>query len=246
MALKDLVAKKSTLTEAAIETLISQYVRYDPEEQEILFTPEAAILSNRQKVLVWFVAQQGWQFIVDAVLDVEVSPSVLGEAVGIPGGTLRPILKDLKDRHLLTSRAGRYSISSGGLLGIERELGGGPSSAHAAVSRRPKKASKRRHKGGPRKEVADGQQGHQHTTESKSSRRAVRGSKAAFDRAIREGFFDNGKTSADMHNHLQDRAFVVPRTSLPGYFLDAVRKERLTRSKQEVNGRTVWVYKTSN
>lgn len=37
---------------------------------------------------------------------------------------------------------------------------------------------------------------------------------------------------------------MVPQTSLPGYFLGAVRKGRLKRDEVDVGGKMVWAYTT--
>ena len=242
MALRDLVAQKAKLTEEAIEAIISDYVRYDIEDQEIVFTPDATGLSKKAKLLVFLVAQQGWQFVQDEVTDVEMTPAQLTESLGIAGGTLRPILKDLKDRNLLAAKSGKYTVRSTSLDAIKVELSGHGRS----IRRRRKKTSKVRMS----KPTGDS---HSSAGKASAAKKAPvnrpKGSTSpgqrpgeAFNGIVHDGFFSTGRTLAQLQARLHERAIIVKQTSLPTYLLAAVRDGRLTREKREVDGKVVWVY----
>src|SRR5258708_7824100 len=125
MALKDVVASKSALTEEAVEALIRDYIRYDLEEKEITFLSAAATLSGRQKVIVYLVALQGWPIVAKGEdIPTAATPGDIGARVGIHGGTLRPLLKDLKDRHLIAWKDGSYSVRAASLADVKAEMDG--------------------------------------------------------------------------------------------------------------------------
>ena len=125
MALKELVAKKAALTEDAIEVIVSPYIRYDVEMQELALTLAGGKLSKKSKILVYLVALQGWQFVTDAAIPKDAKPADLERALGIVGNTLRPILKELAHSHLIVARDGRYSVGVASLEAVRDALGAG-------------------------------------------------------------------------------------------------------------------------
>ena len=245
MALKDLVAQKAKLTEEAIEEIISEYARYDAEEREVVFTPEAATLSNKAKVLVFLVAQQGWQFVLDESIDVEIAPLDIGESLGIQGGTLRPLLKDLKDRNLVSVRDRKYSVRPSSLDAIKAEL-----SERKQSTLRPKgRTAKRKHQRARTNTESSPNVSNSLDNNAEKSpkhlKHAALSPGKAFDDMVGSGFFDNGKTLAELQERLHERAIIIKQTSLPSYLLAAVRKGRLARKKNNVSGKMVWVYTTA-
>ena len=230
MALKDLVAPKSALTEAAIEEVVSEYIRYDPESKEVHFLPAAAGLSGKSRVLVYLVALQGWPFVTSDPVITEARPADLESRLHIPGGTLRPMLKALKERHLIAAGSEGYTVRPAALPAIKVEL----SSAGQGTGDRPRRSPR------PRRRTTGDEAP---AVTSKSSRRP-KGSPLAdrFDQWIEDGFFDDPKTLADVQRKFHKEGFVLPQTSIPKYLLRALHGNRLTRDEAAINNKKVWVY----
>jgi hypothetical protein len=244
MALKDLIASTSALTEEAIENLIKDYARYDVEDKQVAFLPAASKLSGRQKVLVYLVALQGWPILAKGQeIPTAAKPAHLGERVGIHGGTLRPLLKDLKDRHLIATKGGAYSVRAASLSDIKAELEG------RAPARRPPKptrsgTAKGTHAKAPPKDALT-----KATPAGSKPKRKTAVGKAGeltekFNGWITDGFFDTPRTLSEVQGRFHEQGDIVPRTTIPSYLLAAVRARpaRLVRKKADVGGKDVWVY----
>ncbi|PRH86768.1 hypothetical protein C5L14_15815 [Labrys okinawensis] len=249
MALKDLIAQRSALAEDAIEQIIKNYVRYDPDEREIAFTPEFASLGNKGKILVYLVAIEGWSFVVDNPVVTETKPADLEDKLGIPGGSLRPTLKDLKDRHLVVSKGAGYSVRASSLSAIQRELDARAGDAPAPVRGRKTTKKAKTTATDSIEKLANGNPGEAGgtpaTKEQKKRKSASGGDlKQTFSGWIAEGFFDKPKTLADVQARFHEEAILIPRTSIPKYLLAGVRDKALSRNKQDVNGKHLWVYQT--
>ncbi len=233
MALKDLIASKSALTEGAIEALIKDYVRYDVEEKEITLLPAATALSSKQKVLVYLVALQGWPIVTkgDDVPPTAAKPADIGDRVGIHGGTLRPLLKDLKDRHLIGWKSGAYLVRAASLADIKKEIDG---KATAKKPARPRRAVK---------QPAAKQTGKAAKRKALSGRSGNLAEK--FNSWIADGFFKEPRTLADVQTRFHEQGDIIPQTAVPRFLLTAVRAKppRLTRKKADIGGKKVWVYK---
>lgn len=119
MPLKDLTVRGTVLREKQIEELVSDYVRYDPEAKEVVLLPTANSLKNNVKVLLYLVALQGWPFVTKDPVPTDATPAGIEHALHIPGGTLRPILKSLKDSHMILVKGRAYSIHAAALPHIK-------------------------------------------------------------------------------------------------------------------------------
>ena len=225
MALKDLVLSKATLTEEVIEKIVSGRVHYDVDECTISLTASGASLPAKKKLLTYLVALQGWPYVTDSSVHTDASPAELEQQLGIPGGTIRPMLTELRDKHLLSNKGGRYSVRAGGLHAITAELQG------TAMPDEVKPAS-----AAPRRSRAS-------SAENRRVKGAKTGSQSAlFARWIEEGFFDQPRRHADVVKKFRQAGVVVSPTSMPQLFLKAVRGGQLERNEAEVSGRSVWVY----
>jgi hypothetical protein len=250
MALKDLIAQKSALTEEAIEYLVKNYVRYDPDELDVAFTPEFASLGNKAKVLVYLVAVQGWEYVIDGPLAVETKPADLEEKLGITGGSLRPLLKDLKDRHLVVSKGTGYSVRPSHLAAVKRELDtrGVSSVSQARPRRSVKKGKSSPVEITPTLGSVPGRKGENSVVPQSKRRKVANGVDLSqiFNQWISDGFFNAPKTLRDVQNRFHEEAILIPQTSVPKYLLRGVRGGRLARKKQQVGKKEVWIYQTKN
>lgn len=256
MALKDLVAEKGALDEDAIERIVGPYVRYDVDAKEIHFTPAFASLSNKAKILAYLIALQGWRFVTDEPTPSDARPADIEAATGIPGGSLRPVLRSLSENRLVFERNSRYSVRGTSFPAIEAELTG---REERIVIRRRRPSGRKSVKSSTAGEVAaetdetaaEAPSPEEETVANGEARRSRKvGSKtgnvaATFERWIEEGYFHEPRTLSDVQKRFRKEAIMVPQTSLPGYFLAAVRKGRLTRDEVEANGKTVWAYTTA-
>jgi len=66
----------------------------------------------------------------------------------------------------------------------------------------------------------------------------------AFEKLLQANWFKGGKTLANLKDKLEEMAVIVPASHLPVHLLKACRGDhpRLTRNKEAVNGKKLWVY----
>jgi hypothetical protein len=236
VALKDLVADRRKIAEETIEKIVAPYVRYDPGAQEIVWTPQGGSLGNDAKVLVFLVAVLGWQYVLDESRDVKTKPADLEGELRIAGGTLRPILKKLKDSHLLVVVDGHYRVQLANLDSIETAIAG--ETLKGAWKSRARKPSK------IKPENADGERPNPvgDTTKLKKKRGASGQLKTFLTKWAGDGFFNEPKTLANLLERYHEHGVITKQTSLSGLMLEAVREGFLARTKLDVGGKQVWAY----
>jgi hypothetical protein len=234
MALKDLIADSAALTEKAIEDIVRPYVQYDPKAKRIGFTPKAKSLPKKHKLILHLIALQGWSYVSDESIPTTAKPAELEDAIGIPGGTLRPMLKDLKENHYVTLKSGRYGVQSSSLDDLKALLAGETPSARGLSSRVARRGAA---KDGAKKDVDHGVKG-----KRRSAKKGV-DLTAMFRGWIKDGWFKQKKRSMkDLKQKFREKGVMVQNSTLPAYLLMALRENLLEREMATVDGRQVWVY----
>ena len=232
MALKDLVADHRMIAEETIETIVAPYVRYDPAAHKIVWTPQAKALGNDTKVLVFLVAVLGWQYVLDESKDAATKPADLERELGIAGGTLRPILKKLKDAHLLAVVNGNYHAQLANLDSIEASIAGEmPKATSKGGARKPMRSRRDEPDGATPDLVGDGKK--------KKDRGGSGQLKTFLARWARDGFFNEPRTLANLLERYHEHGVITRQTSLSGLMLEAVREGLLARAKVDVGGKQV-------
>jgi hypothetical protein len=232
VALKDLVVDHRKIGEETVEKIVAPYIRYDPRAGKITWTPQAKALGNDAKVLVFLVGVLGWQYVSDEEQDVATKPSDLEGELGIAGGTLRPVLKKLKDAHLLSVMNGHYRVQLANLDSIEAAVAG----------ETPRGAWK----GGARKSTRTKQDeaSPDPVGGAKKKNRGTSGQLKNFlTKWVADGFFNEPKTLADLLERYHEHGVITKQTSLSGLMLEAVRDDLLSRAKVGAGGKQVWAYR---
>jgi hypothetical protein len=237
MPLKNLMVTKSEVIEKQIEAIVSEYVRYDPRSKEILLLPTSTSLLNRSRVLTYLVALQGWPFVTNEQVATTATPAQMSRILGIRGGTLRPILKELKDKQLVSVQGRSYSAPVVALPAIGREIIG-PESAGLDNTKRQQA---QRNQESPRV-------GRQRARKPKTQTKTKGSVASFFDSLISGGYFNKPRTLTDIKERFHEKGLIVPKTSIPQYLLKAIRPTdgRLRRKKHEISNKRVWVYENTS
>lgn len=222
MALQDLVVNNKQISVELVEKLLKGRVELIQEDKKVNLTKSGMGLPNKGRILLFLAGGKAWE-----LLDGEAwatSPGDMEEFLGIPGNTLRPILKELADSFLVKSDKGRYQILSKGIYELESllEKGENQKSSFSDNSLRPGEAA-------PVRKTASGP--------SKSK---------AIEELINEGYFSDSRELSEIQAELGRRGISVKLTSLPSYILPLVRKKVLTREYKAKGKGKVWVYKLQN
>jgi hypothetical protein len=234
VALKDLIADDTKITEEMIEKIVVPYIRYNSAAHKIVWRPAGESLANEAKVLVFLVAVLGWQYVVEERQDVATKPADLEDELRIAGGSLRPILKKLKESHLLAVADGHYRVQLANLDSIQAAIAG-------STPKVARKGGARKHASNKQDE-ADSERAEPVGDANKKKRGVSRQLKPFLTEWTREGFFSEPKTLANLLERYHEHGVITKQTSLSGLMLEAVHDGLLARTKKDVGGKQVWAY----
>lgn len=219
MALQDLVINSEQISTELVENLLKGRVELIQEGRRVNLTRAGMSLSNKGRVLLFLAGGKAWNLLSGE--DWTTSPGDMQEYLGIPGNTLRPILKELADNFLVKSEKGKYQILSKGIYELESILGKKEGQKH------------------------DGSKSNYGTSKKVSERKITTGpSKSrAIEDLINEEYFSDPRELGEIQTELGRRAINAKLTSLPSYILPLVRKGVLTREHKAKGKGKIWVYK---
>jgi len=219
MALQDLVINNKQISADLVENLLKGRVELIQEGRKVSLTKDGMRLPNRSKILLFLVSGKAWELLDGK--EWSSSPGVMEEILGIPGNTLRPILKSLTDIFLVKSDKGKYQILSKGIYELETILDNGKNKGSDNSD-----SNSGAEKSAPIKKTASGP--------SKSK---------AIEELITEGYFSDLRELGEIQIELGRRGIPIKLTSLPSYLLPLVRKKVLTREYKIKGKGKVWAYK---
>lgn len=219
MALQDLVINNKQISSELIENILKNRVELIQDGRKVNLTKEGMKFSNKGRILLFLTGGKAWELIDTRIWS--SGPGDMQEFLGIPGNTLRPILKDLADNFLVKSEKGKYQILPKGIYEIEyilqkKEDGKENNSNNKTDSNKNLPAKKTT--GGP----------------SKSK---------ALEELITDGYFSEPRELSEIQVELGRRGIMTKLTSLPSYVLPLVRKKVLTRDHKSKGKGEVWTYK---
>lgn len=241
MPLKDLLIDVNEHTEQLIEEIVTPYARYDNVNKRIVFLHGARELNVRSRILLYLCALRGWPFVSEEMTnEIEAKPVEIEKLTGIPGGSLRPLLKQLLDDHLIQYNDGKYSVSPIHLPQAKAEI----LRNHTDKSTTSDVGSYRRKRGKSNKHKKEAGDKKAEVEQPKNTKRKSRNTEVAdkFQQLVTSGWFSQERGAADLLKRLRELGINASDTELPFHLLRATKSGLLQRKKGEANGRKVWVY----
>lgn len=128
MALEELISKKENLEEI-LEKLLKERVRLIEEEDEKIIQIEKKLarkLNNYTKILLYLAGKKAWELIekknTNKEIEFWVKPKEIEKNLQLRGGSVRPLLKQMKEAKLIDYKQKAYRINFAGILELEEKI----------------------------------------------------------------------------------------------------------------------------
>jgi len=109
MSISDLIVKESEVGEAAVEKLLKPYVQL-VDNGEISFNGAFFDLKADEKIAVALIAKSSWRFVKGKESYAGgMKNEELEKVTALPGNTVRPKIKELRDKLLIRTDSGIHS-----------------------------------------------------------------------------------------------------------------------------------------
>jgi hypothetical protein len=215
MPLSDLIVTNKEISENLIEKVLKDRVELVQDGNKVVLTREGSTYPNKIKVLLFLSGGKAWELLDHVSLS--FTPVEMEKTVGIPGNSLRPILKEISDNYMVNNDRGKYQITAKGIYELEKLLENITKIDTRGKKSKPKKI---RVLGGPTKTMA-------------------------IDELLKEGYFSTPRDNGEIISELGRRGVTIKQTSLPSFILPLLRKKVLTRDYKLKDKRKVWAYKAN-
>ena len=102
--------------------MIRPFAAVDPESGDVIFSEAGDTLIAKHKILVFLLCRLALVTRGEPAFKPNVSPKEIEEGTKLPGGTVRPKLKELTDDRIAARSGGGYQVNGSGLKRAFREL----------------------------------------------------------------------------------------------------------------------------
>jgi len=107
--LEELLVSKSELDENLLKDVLKPFIKIENETGEYIFTPKFSDLTLRQKIIVILLGQKA-KVRLNLTQKEEVRPKDLEYLLGEKGNSIRPALKELRRKGLISYGKDGYFI----------------------------------------------------------------------------------------------------------------------------------------
>ena len=124
MSIKDLLVKSSDIGEEAMEKILKPYVRF-VDNGELAFDAPFFLLKAEEKIGIALIAKDSWRYIPGKEnLAGGMKNTELEKATLLPGNTVRPRVKDLRDRGLIKTEKEAHYPTAKLVFTLQRKFAG--------------------------------------------------------------------------------------------------------------------------